>query len=199
MQIRFKRSNVERNTSFNQYFERIDNKNEIALNGNKKILKILDIRRNEHFGDVFMFLNKKSPLYVRVRSRVVDLLFLKKLDAISISDRYPDVWKTIIKRPLENSKMISSLTLKTLAIFCKINGIKTKIFKKKNDNKYFPSYYSIPIINLKVEISPKGNKRKKTIKFLLGNKNEKYKTQTNKIKESNNSKDKGKNGIFNSI
>ena len=35
-----------------------------------------------------MFLNKKSPLYVRVHSRVVDLLFLKKLDAISISDRY---------------------------------------------------------------------------------------------------------------
>ena len=87
-----KSSNLGLNTTFNHYFEKIDNKNEIALNGNKKKLKILDIRRNEHFGDVFMFLNKKSPLYVRVHSRVVDLLFLKKLDAISISDRYPDIW-----------------------------------------------------------------------------------------------------------
>jgi len=95
--------------------------------------------------------------------------------------------------------MISSLTLKTLAIFCNINGIKTKLFKKKNDNKYFPSYYLIPTINRKLEISPKGNKRKKTIKFFLGNKNEKYKTQTNKIKESNNSKDNDKNETFNSM
>jgi hypothetical protein len=146
------------NTSFNNYFEKIENKNEIAINDNKSILKILDIRRNEHFGDVFMFLNKKSPLYVRVASKNVDLLLLKKLDSIDISDRFPDVWKTIIKRPLENSKMIANLTLKSLTIFCNLNGIKTKLFKKKKDNKYFPSYYLIPIINKKGEISPKTKK-----------------------------------------
>ena len=195
----FRQNKKNLNNTFNNYFEKIDNKNEIANKDKKNKLKILDIRRNEHFGDVFMFLNKKSPLYVRVASKRVDLLLLKKLDSIDISDRYPDVWKTIIKRPLENSKMISSLTLKTLAIFCNINGIKTKLFKKKNDNKYFPSYYLIPTINRKLEISPKGNKRKKTIKFFLGNKNEKYKTQTNKIKESNNSKDNDKNETFNSM
>ena len=145
----FSRSNLERNTTFNQYFERIDNKNEIALNGNKKKLKILDIRKNEHFGDVFMFLNKKSPLYVRVHSRVVDLLFLKKLDAISISDRYPDIWKNVIKKPLENSKIISSLTIKTLSTFCNLYGIKTKLFRKKNKKKFFPKYYLKPSINKK--------------------------------------------------
>ena len=83
-----KQNNVKFNTTFNQYYENIDNKNEKASNENKKKLRVLDIRKNEHFGDVFMFLNKKSPLYVRVSSRVVDLLLLKKLDVISISDRY---------------------------------------------------------------------------------------------------------------
>ena len=116
---------------------------------NKKKLKVLDIRKNEHFGDVFMFLNKKSPLYVRVKSRIVDLLFLKKLDAISISDRYPDVWKNVMKKPLENSKIISNLTLKTLSIFCNLNGIKTKLFRKRNKNKIFPKYYLKPLINKK--------------------------------------------------
>jgi len=33
----------------------------------KNIIKVLDIRKNEHFGDVYMFLNKKSPLFVRVK------------------------------------------------------------------------------------------------------------------------------------
>ena len=59
-----------------------------------------------------MFLNKKSPFYIRVKSRIADLLFLKKLDAINISDRYPDIWKNVIKKPLENSKIISNLKRK---------------------------------------------------------------------------------------
>ena len=79
---------AELDTTFNKYYENIDNKNEKALYENKKKLKVLEIRKNEHFGDVCMFLNKKSPLYVRVSSKVVDLLLLKKLDAISISNRY---------------------------------------------------------------------------------------------------------------
>ena len=195
----FEQNKKNLNTSFNNYFEKIDNKNEIAINDNKRRLKLLDIRRNEHFGDVFMFLNKRSPLYVRVASKKVDLLLLKKLDSIDISDRYPDIWKTIIKRPLENSKMISNLTLKTLSIFCNLNGIKIKLFKKKNDNKYFPRYYLMPVINRKSEISIKNNNRKKTVKFLLGNKYEKYKKQSNKNKKSNILKDNGNNENFNSL
>ena len=145
----YSKNNVGINTTFNHFFEKIDKKNEKALNENKKKLKVLDIRKNEHFGDVYMFLNKKSPLYVRVSSRVVDLLFLKKLDALSISDRYPDIWKNVIKKPIENSKIISNLTLKTLSIFCNIKGIKTKLFCKKKKNKNFPKYYLKPSINKK--------------------------------------------------
>ena len=164
----YSKNNVGINTTFNQFFEKIDKKNEKALNENKKKLKVLDIRKNEHFGDVYMFLNKKSPLYVRVSSRAVDLLFLKKLDALSISDRYPDVWKNVMKKPIENSKIISNLTLKTLSIFCNINGIKTKLFRKKKKNKNFPKYYLRPSINKKRYNS---FKRKNNIKNGLNREN----------------------------
>ena len=169
------------NTVLNNYFEKIENKNEKASNeNNKKKIKLLDFRKNEHFGDVFMFLNKKSPLYVKVNSRKADLLLLRKLDAINISNRFPDIWKTIIKKPLENSKMISNLTIKMLTTFCNLNGIKTKLFKKKKTNKNFPQYYLKPNINRAASYKIKKNK---TIK--LNNKNEKYQIRNNTIKEEN--------------
>ena len=158
----------------NNYLEKLENKNENAFNENKKKIKILDIRKNEHFGDVFMFLNKKSPLYVKVRSKKADLLLLRKLDAISITNKFPDIWKTIIKKPLDNSKIISNLTIKMLSIYCNLNGIKTKLFKKKNKNKYYPKYYLKPYIN---RLSPIKPKKTKTIKFLINDKRNKSKSK----------------------
>ena len=169
------------------YLEKLENKNENAFNENKKKIRILDIRRNEHFGDVFMFLNKRSPLYVKVRSKRADLLLLRKLDAINISNKFPDIWKTIIKRPLDNSKIISNLTIKMLSIYCNINGIKTKLFKKKNQNKYYPKYYLKPYINKPSSIKPK---KTKTIKFLISGK--KKSKSENEIP----SKNKEENGII---
>ena len=159
----------------NNYLEKVENKNENAFNENKKKIKILDIRRYEHFGDVFMFLNKRSPLYVKVRSKRADLLLLRKLDAIKISNKFPDIWKTIIKRPLDNSKIISNLTIKMLSIYCNLNGIKTKLFKKKNKNNYYPKYYLKPIINKPSSIK---SKKSKTIKFLINDKRNKNKNET---------------------
>ena len=187
-------NNKKTNFNFNNYiFEKIYNKNEEVSNENNKIkLKILEIRKNEHFGDVFMFLNKKSPLYVKVNSRKADLLLLKKLDIFSISDRYPDIWKTIIKKPLENSKIIANLTLKALTTFCNLNGIKTKIFKKKRYNIYFPNYYLIPIINKRknnlIKIQTKNN-----INKLINNNIE----ENNKEKEESDINGKSNNKIYN--
>ena len=161
--------NQNLNTTFNNYFEKIDNQNEKALIENKKKLKILDIRKNEHFGDVYMFLNKKSPFYIRVKSKVADLLIIKKIDALNISDRYPDIWKLVIKKPLENSKTIDNLTLKTLTSFCNLNGIKTKLFRKKNKNNQYPRYYLNPIINK--TIKKKKNKNDMSASEKSGRKN----------------------------
>ena len=153
-------SNITKNAKpLNFYFKNLSKINtkdkylyddEIPLNSNNvKKLKVLNIRRNEHFGDVYMFLNKKSPLYVRVKSIKVDLLLLKKIDALNISYNYPDIWKKILKKPLANSKIITHLTLKALSTFCNLNGIKSKVFKKRKKPEYFPPYYLIPTINYK--------------------------------------------------
>ncbi len=40
----------------------------VINNDESQILKIIEIRENEHFGDVLIFLNEKSPLSVRTRS-----------------------------------------------------------------------------------------------------------------------------------
>ena len=135
------------NPNNNKYY--IFNEDRTILAVNKKIIKVLDIRKNEHFGDIYMFLNKKSPVYVRVKSNKADLLLLKKLDALKISSNYPNIWKNILKKPLENTKVVNNLSLKALSIFCNFYGIKTKLFKKKKKNNYYPSYYLTPSLNHK--------------------------------------------------
>ena len=46
----------------------------------EEYIKLIDIRTNEHYGDIMMFLNERSPLSVKVGSRLVELFLLKKLD-----------------------------------------------------------------------------------------------------------------------
>ena len=41
----------------------------LDVNLNYVYLKILDIRKNEHFGALLMFLNKRSPLSLRVKTK----------------------------------------------------------------------------------------------------------------------------------
>ena len=69
-------------------------------------VKIVCIRENEHFGDVLMFLEQRSPLRVRVRSLKCELFFLKKMDAIKISTSYPNIWRRINKKSIFNFEQI---------------------------------------------------------------------------------------------
>ena len=69
-------------------------------------VKVLCIRDNEHFGDVLMFLEERSPLQVRVKSKKCELFFLKKIDALKISTSYPHIWKRINKKSVYNFKQI---------------------------------------------------------------------------------------------
>ena len=57
--------------------------------------KILDIRKNEHFGEVLMLSNERSPLIAIVKSRKAELFYLNKKDAIDISNDYPQIWSKI--------------------------------------------------------------------------------------------------------
>ena len=83
----------------------------------QQYIKIIEIRRNEHFGDILMFLNKRSPLSVKVKTKVCELFLLKKTDAVEISMNFPKIWRKIIKKSLFNMEQIERLINKTLKFF----------------------------------------------------------------------------------
>ena len=93
---------------------------------NIQYVKILEIRKNEHFGDILMFLNKRSPICVKVKSKKAEFYFLNKTDAIEISTCYPRIWNKINKKSLFNMEQIKRLINKVVKIFFAAHGIKDK-------------------------------------------------------------------------
>ena len=101
----------------------LNGENEEFEKGNHQFLRILDVLKNEHFGELYMFLNKPCPLSLRVKSKRVDLFLLRKKDAANIKKDYPNIWKRINDKSLHNMKSIKALTKKVINRYCKINGI----------------------------------------------------------------------------
>ena len=89
-------------------------------------LKLLDIRRNEHFGDVLMLSNERSPVSAIVKSKKAELFYLNKKDSIEISNEYPQIWSKIQKKSVFNMKQIKRLMGKVMKIFYNTNGIQSK-------------------------------------------------------------------------
>ena len=107
----------------------------------KKEIKIIDLRKNEHFGDILMILNEKSPLTVKVKSKKAELFFLQKTEATEISNRYPNIWKRIVNRSLYNMKQIKNLIKKKIVLFIETNNIEInpelkKKYLKKEKTKF---------------------------------------------------------------
>ena len=107
---------------------------------NKKEIKIIDLRKNEHFGDILMILNEKSPLTVKVKSKKAELFFLEKTEAIEISNRYPNIWKRILNRSLHNMKQIKNLIRKKVLFLSETYNIE---INKDLKDKYLKSGNSI--------------------------------------------------------
>ena len=106
------------------------------IDKNMHYLKVLDIRKNEHFGETLMFLNERSFLTVRVKSKKAELFFLKKEEVIKIFNTFPNIWNRINKKSIYNMKQIKMTVRKVLLSFCNMNGI---ILDKEsnNDSKSF--------------------------------------------------------------
>ena len=77
-------------------------------------IKIIEIRKNEHFGDALMFLNERSPLVVKVKSKTAELLVLRKMEAIETYCVYPNIWNRINKKSLYNMEQIKQKIKKTI-------------------------------------------------------------------------------------
>ena len=169
----------------------------------KKQIKIIELRSNEHFGDVLMILNEKSPVTIKVKSKKAELLFLPKTDATEISNLYPNIWKKIVTRSLHNLAQIKNIIRKKIILYCELNGIpldkdlKKKLsghnIKDKNEkwknNKYSNS--TIKEVDESIYLSPKNSnivmsnklllRKKLSMKFDL----EEKKKEENKKQENN--------------
>ena len=113
-----------------------------------QIIKIMDIRKNEHFGDIHMLLEQRSPFTVKTKSRIAEILFLRKNDVIYISKNYPNVCRRIQTKSFQNLITIKNRTIKMLREFYdnylfhkKRKSIRLNLNKSKYSNKgNFPQF-----------------------------------------------------------
>lgn len=155
------------------------NRRKKEINNNKKNLnlleiKIIEVHKNEHFGDALMFLNEKSPLSLKVRSKVSELLVLRKMEAIEIYSIYPNIWDRINKKSIFNMEQIKKRIKKELYLVSKQNRLKYEemLEKTKTIKKYlsiiYPQFkfYKSKSDKKKIKIK-KRMKKKKMMKNIL--------------------------------
>ena len=70
-----------------------------------------------------MFLNLRSPLSLRTKTKKAELFYLNKTAAVEISMSFPSIWKKINKRSLFNYEQIRRLVNKIIKIFNVTYGI----------------------------------------------------------------------------
>ena len=91
--------------------------------GNYQYLKIVDIRKNEHFGCVFMTLKKPCPLSLQVKSKIAELFLLKKEQAVNLSKSYPNIWRKLYGKEFHNLKSIKRHTFRILKKYVEVNEL----------------------------------------------------------------------------
>ena len=91
--------------------------------GNYQYLKIVDIRKKEHFGCVFVTLNKPCPLSLQVKSKFAELFLLKKVTAVGLSRNYPNIWKKLYGREFLNMMKIKNKTFSILTKYIELNEL----------------------------------------------------------------------------
>ena len=148
---------------------------DINNNTETQFVKILDFRKNEHFGDIHMFLQKPSPFTLRAKSRIAEILLLRKHDAIIISKTFPNIWRRIYSKSYHNLVSIKKLTIKTLKRYYNTNFYSKQsqiINLSKNDINASRMSQKSSILELsKIIRKTKTNKTNKTNTILNSNKN----------------------------
>ena len=73
-------------------------------------IKIMEIRKNEHFGDIFYLASQRTPYSLKVSSKNVDLLLIRKSDLIQISEEFPDSFEEIFNISKYNHLVMLEIT-----------------------------------------------------------------------------------------
>ena len=160
-------------------------KNE-KINKNIHYLKVLDIRKNEHFGETLMFLNERSPLNAKVKSKKAELFFLQKEEVIKIFNTFPNIWNRINKKSVYNMKQIKLVVKKVLLKFSSMIGINLNNDLEKND-KTISLIKNLNKSSKRIKKSLIKKERKTKIKKVDKNRQneEKKELNINKNKENN--------------
>ncbi len=109
---------------------------EVFEESNHQLINIINISKNENFGEVYMFLSKPSPLSLRVRSKKAELYLLRKYDVSDISIRYPNIWAKFFKKSYLNMLTIKSLTIQKIKYYWKNLGKHITKKNKINENTF---------------------------------------------------------------
>ena len=137
-------------------------------NSNFQIIKILDIRKNEYYGDIHLFLEQPSPFTLKAKSRIVELLILRKNDAIMLSKNFPNIWRRIQNKSYHNLVSIKYLTFKTLKKYYNIY-----FYNKNNKEKNI-------ILNLDMTRNSIFSNSENNISFSTANKKNNLEQNVNK-------------------
>ena len=108
--------------SDNDLIEKIKKDNE----NNYNYINILVIREYEHYGIIERYLNQRSYVRVKVKTKKAELLFLDKNDIDNLAESYPQIWKKINKKSLVNSQRMKKLIQKSIKLHYLSHGIKIK-------------------------------------------------------------------------
>ena len=130
----FEASNISK-LNFKKIFKKkIKNNNEekSKKEKEKKYLQILVLRENEHYGIIHIFLNKRSTLCAKIKSKKAELFYLNKNDCLEISQTYTQIWKKINEKSVTNYFQIENLVQKTLQVYYLSKGIKVSHIQPKN-------------------------------------------------------------------
>ena len=130
---KMKKDELRRNSSiifenFKNHKKNKESEKEKEKEKKKKYIQILILRENEHYGIINIFLNKRSTLCAKVKSKKAELLLLNKNDVVEISNCYSQIWKRINKKSVTNYFQIDLLIQKTLQMYYLSQGIKKNLF-----------------------------------------------------------------------
>jgi hypothetical protein len=96
-------------------------------------LKIILLRKNEHFGDALMIDNKRSPLTIRTKSKIAEIFLMEKPDVMILTGEYSEIFEKIYTKISFNMFQIAK------------NISKAKhVFAKKRNAAYFVKVIKIP-------------------------------------------------------
>ena len=107
---------------------------------NYKYINIINILKNENYGSVYMFLEKPSPLSLRVKSKKAELFLLRKFDAFAISKRHLNIWKRFQRKAYINMVSVKKVAIKIIKDYCKINCIVP--IQRNPNRKYMSEFFN---------------------------------------------------------